>query len=317
MKLHGRTVLVTGGAGFIGSHTVRALLCQGARVAIVDNLSTGRAINLPPGATFYNLSIASEDFERVLNRERPEMIFHFAFHVLVPRSVENPLLDMESITGSLRLLRWAAKAEVKRIVFASSGFLYGNTPKLPASEDAPIDPVTPYVVSKHAVENYLRFYRGAFGLPFTVLRYAAIYGPGQVTGAMADYIRQLADGKQAEIWGDGTKTRDYVYIDDVVRANLLALELPANHENPVFNIGSGVETSLNSLYRKIARLLGAPALPIYHPDRAGEQNRYSLESRKARRELGWSLHTGLDAGLRQTVAAYLRANDAFYRLPAA
>jgi UDP-glucose 4-epimerase len=313
MQLRGRKVLVTGGAGFIGSRTVAALVARGARVVIVDNLSTGHAHNLIREAVFYNMSIADEAFDEVLDREQPEIIFHFAFHVLVPQSVENPLLDMESIAGSLRLLRWAARAEVTRIVFASSGFLYGNTLQLPVSEDAPIDPVTPYVVSKHAVENYLHFYHKAFGLPFTILRYAAIYGPGQVTGAMADYIRRLTVGEQAEIWGDGTKTRDYVYIDDVVQANLRALELPAGHVNPVFNIGTGVETTLNTVYAKIARMVGTPARPIYYPDRPGEQLRYSLANRKAKEELGWIPEVDLERGLEATVSAYLRSCDAATR----
>jgi UDP-glucose 4-epimerase len=304
MRLHGRSVLVTGGAGFIGSRTAAALLQCGARVAIVDNLSTGHVRNLVRGVTFYQTDIADPEFETVLERERPEIIYHFAFHVLVPRSVENPLLEMDGIAGSLRLLRWASKVNVTRIVFASSGFLYGNNSKLPVEEDAPIDPVTPYVVSKNAVENYLRFYHKAFGLTFTILRYAAIYGPGQVTGAMADYIRKLSAGQQAEIWGDGNKTRDYVYIDDAVRANLLALDVPANHPDPVFNIGTGVETTLNALYRRIATLVGAHPCPIYYPDRPGEQLRYCLCNCKARKQLKWIPKISIDRGLEATVAAF-------------
>jgi UDP-glucose 4-epimerase len=304
MQLRGRSVLVTGGAGFIGSRTAAALVAHGARVAIVDNLSTGHLRNLVSGASFYEADIAQPEFETILERVRPEIIFHFAFHVLVPKSVENPLLEIDGIAGSLRLLRWASRARVTRIVFASSGFLYGNNPTLPVNEDAPIDPVTPYVVSKHAVENYLRFYRQTFGLPSTILRYAAIYGPGQATGAMADYIRKLSAGEQAEIWGDGNKTRDYVYIDDVVRANLLALDVPVEQSNSIYNIGTGKETTLNELYFKIAELLGARAKPIYHPDRPGEQMRYCLCNQKALRELKWHPEVPLARGLESTVAAF-------------
>jgi UDP-glucose 4-epimerase len=299
----GVKALVTGGAGFIGSHTVDALLTRGASVVVVDQLSTGRRANVNPNAEFYELDIADPAFEDVLLKERPDVVFHFAFHVLVPKGVENPLLELDGVVGSLRLLEAARRIGVRKIVFASSGFLYGNTPHLPASEAEPIDPVTPYVVAKQAVEGYLRFYRRTYRLASVVLRYAAIYGPRQSTGAMADYIRKLAAGAQADIWGDGTKTRDYVYVADAVEANLLALSVADDHPNPIFNVGTGVETTLNEIYRRIAALLGARANPIYHADRPGEQIRYCLDSQKARRELGWTPRYTLDEGLRLTVEA--------------
>jgi len=299
----GKKVLVMGGAGFIGSNTVDALVEQGARVVVVDDLSTGRQENLNPRATFYKLNIADKGIEEVMEKERPEIIYHFAFFVLVPKSVEDPLLDFDILAGTVRMLQKAKTLGVQRIVLASSGFLYGNTPNLPATEECPIDPVSPYVVSKHAIENYLRFYYKAYRIPYTILRYAAIYGPRQVTGAMADYIRKLSSGAQADIWGDGNKTRDYVFIEDVVRANLLALAVPPDHSNPVFNIGTGVETTLNSVYRKIAQLLGVEAKPIYHSDRPGEQMRYCLDNTKAQRELGWKPRYSLDEGLKVTVEA--------------
>lgn len=296
-------VLVTGGAGFIGSHTVDALLNRGANVVIVDNLSTGRETNLNPRAAFYQVNLAHEALEGILEREKPDVIYHFAHYVLVPKSVENPLLDMDVMVGSLRMLQKAKDIGVKKIVFASSGFLYGNTPTMPVTEECPVDPVSPYVVSKHAIENYLKFYHRMYGLPYVVLRYAAVYGPRQVTGAMADYIRKLSSGGQAEIWGDGTKTRDYVYVEDVVRANLLALTIPADHPNPVFNIGTGIETTLNTLYRKIADILGVEAKPIYHPDRPAEQLRYCLDASKARKDIEWEPKYELDEGLRITAKA--------------
>ena len=298
--------MVTGGAGFIGSHTVDALVAAGARVTVVDDLSTGRRENLSPSAAFYQLNIAEERFSEILRRERPRIIYHCAFYVLVPKSVENPLLDIDALVGALRLLQAARELGVEKIVFASSGFLYGNTPALPATEACPADPVSPYVVAKQTVEGYLRFFRTAYGVPSVVLRYSAVYGPRQITGAMADYLRKLSAGAQAEMWGDGSKTRDYVYIDDVVNANLLALAVPPDHPSPVFNIGTSVETTLNDLYRKIARLLGVDARPVYHPDRPGEQMRYCLDWTKARRELGWEPRYALDEGLRRTVASWGR-----------
>ena len=170
-------------------------------------------------------------------------------------------------------------------------------------------PVTPYVISKQAIESYLEFYKSVYGLPYVTLRYSAIYGPRQVTGAMADYIRKLATNKQAEIWGDGDKTRDYVYIDDVVRANLLALDIENAHPNPIFNLGTGIETTLNTLYEKIAGLLGREADPIYYPDRPGEQIRYCLDNSKACEHLHWEPRIALEQGLRLTVDAYQEQNN--------
>jgi len=296
-------VLVTGGAGFIGAHTVEALVRGGAQVAVVDNLLTGRRERVPSGVTFHEANIADARFSEIVREVRPEVIYHFAFYVLVPRSVETPLLDIDALAGSVRLLQEARALGVRKVVFASSGFLYGNASTPPVTEAAPVDPVTPYALAKHAVEGYLRFFHRTYRLPHVVLRYAAVYGPGQVTGAMSDYIRKLSGGRQAEIWGDGTKTRDYVYIDDVVNANLLALAVPPDHPNPVYNIGTGVETTLNDLYGKIAGLLGVEAHPVYRPDRPAEQLRYSLDWTKARQELGWAPRWTLDEGLRRTVQA--------------
>jgi len=297
MNLKNKKILVTGGAGFIGSHTVDALIKQGARVVVVDNLFTGRKENLNPQAKFYQINIADPKIEEILEKEKPEFIYHFAFFVLVPKSVENPLLDMDCLVGSLRILQRAKNLGVKKVVLSSSGFLYGNTKNLPAKETEPVMPISPYIISKNAVENYLRFYYSAYELPYIILRYAAVYGPRQVTGAMADYVRKLSSGKQAEIWGDGSKTRDYVFIKDVVNANLLALDVSESHLNPVFNIGTGVETTLNAVYKKIADLLSKKAQPIYHPDRPGEQIRYCLDNSKAKKELNWESEVKLDQGL--------------------
>jgi len=301
MNLKNKKILVTGGAGFIGSHTVDALINQGAEVVVVDNLSTGRKENLNPQAKFYEVNIARPKIEEILEKEKPEFIYHFAFFVLVPKSVENPLLDMDCLVGSLRILQKAKNLGVKKIILSSSGFLYGNTKNLPAKETEPVMPISPYIVSKNAIENYLKFYYSAYKLPYVILRYSAVYGPRQITGAMADYIRKLAKNQQAEIWGDGNKTRDYVFIDDVVRANLLALGVNNNYPNPVFNIGIGIETTLNSLYKKIADLLNKEAKPIYYSDRPGEQIRYCLDISKAKRELEWQPEYNLNEGLKETL----------------
>lgn len=305
MELQGKKVLVTGGAGFIGSHTVDALVEKGADVVVVDNLSTGRTENVNPAAKFHEINIADPGIEEIMERERPDIIYHFSFFVLVPKSTENPLLDMDNVIGSIRILQKAKSIGVEKIVFASSGFLYGNTPNLPVKETEPINPVSPYVIAKQAIEGYLKFYNSAFAMPYVTPRYAAIYGPRQVTGAMADYIRKLACGKQAEIWGDGNKTRDYVYIDDVTEANLMALDVPDDCPEPLFNIGTGIETTLNTLYKKIADLLGKKAAPIYYPDRPGEQMRYCLDYSRAQDYMGWQPRIELDEGLSLTVNEHL------------
>lgn len=298
MNLKGKKILVTGGAGFIGSHTVDALIKEGADVAIVDNLLTGRRENINPKAKFYEMNIADPALEDVFRKEKPEIIYHFAFFVLVPKSTEDPLLDMDSIVGSVNLFKNAKTYGAKKIVFSSSGFVYGNNPNLPVRETEPINPISPYVVSKSTVENYLRFFNKAYGLPYVILRYSAVYGHRQVTGAMSDYIRKLAGGKQAEIWGDGSKTRDYVYIDDAVEANLLALESSDDFDNPVFNVGRGEETTLNELYKEIAGLLNKKPEPIYLPDRPGEQIRYCLDNFKIKNNLKWRPRYNLREGLR-------------------
>ncbi len=292
-----KKILVVGGGGFIGSRTVNALLQRGARVSIIDNLSTGERSNIHPQAKFYNLSVASDVVGDIIRDERPEIIYLFSYFVLVPKSVENPLLDFDCLAGFLKLLQVVKEIGVQKVIFASSGFLYGNTSNLPAKETEPISPISPYVISKSAFENYLRFYKSAFGIPYVILRYAAVYGPRQRTGAMADYIRKLSIGEQAQIWGDGTKTRDYVYIDDVIHANLLALNVTNDHSDPVFNVGTGQETTLNELYSKIAVFLDKKAEPVYLPDRPGEQMRYCLDYSKIREYLGWEPTVTLDEGL--------------------
>jgi len=296
--------LVTGGAGFIGSHTADALIKQGANVVIVDNLVTGEKENVNPKARFYNLNITNPKVEKIFQKEKPKFVYHFASNVLVPKSVENPLMDMDSIAGAINIFQNAKKYGVRKIIFSSSAFLYGNTKNLPAKETEPIMPISPYVVSKRTVENYLEFYKRAFNLPYVALRYSTVYGPRQFTGAMADYIRKLSVNKQAEMYGDGEKTRDYIYIEDVVRANLLALDVSPDFLNPVFNIGTGIETTLNNLYKKIAEILDKKAEPIYLPDRPGEQYHYSLNCSKAERELGWEPIIDMQEGLKKRIVYY-------------
>ncbi len=304
MNLKGKKILVTGGAGFIGSHTVDALIEQGAKVIVVDDLSTGRRENINPKAKFYELNVADQNIGDILEKEKPNIIYHLAFYVMVPNSINNPLLDLDLFKGTLQILQKAKTLNVEKVILASSGLLYGNNLNLPVSEDEPVDPVSPYVVSKRAIEQYLEFYHKTFNLPYVVLRYATVYGPRQVVGAMADYIRKLSSGSQADIWGDGNKTRDYVYISDVVQANLLALKVPNEYVNPIFNVGTAKQTTLNELYSKIADILGKTPQPNYHQDRPGEHLYFALNNKKIFSELQWKPRVGLDEGLEAVIKSW-------------
>jgi UDP-glucose 4-epimerase len=199
--------------------------------------------------------------------------------------------------------------KVEKFIFTSSGFIYGNTKNRPIAEDEPFKPISPYAISKKAIEHYLAFYREVYGLSYTVLRLATVYGPRQLSGALADYIRKLAGGNQAEFFGNGSKTRDYVFIDDVVEALLASMSI-ADIPDPVFNIGSGEEVELRTVYQKIANLLGQKSEPIIQPDRPGELYGYSLSYKKAKEVLGWQPRTCFDKGLKQIlISKGLICND--------
>jgi UDP-glucose 4-epimerase len=297
----GKVFLITGGAGFIGSHIADALIARGGQVVIVDNLLTGRRENLNPAAKFHEGNIADAELIDQLFRDyKPDYVYHLAHFVLVPKSIDNPLLDMDSVRGSINILQSAKKYGLKKIIYSSSGFIYGNNPNLPLKETEPHDPGAPYSIAKFAVEGYLHFYRKSFGIDYVVFRNAAVYGPRQITGAMAAYIRELQQGVPSEFYG--VKTRDYVYISDVVETYLRALALPANHPDPIFNLGMSGEMHLIDLYKTLALLLNKEANPVLLPERPGEQNRYCVDTTKAVRDLGWNPKVTLEEGLRKTLA---------------
>jgi len=301
MDIKNRKILITGGASFIGSHTADALIEKGAKVVIVDNFLTGRQENLNPEIKVYKANIIDSEIENIFKNEEPDFVYHFAFNRLFLKSVENPLLDMDSIAGSINLLNNARKIGIKKFIFPSSGFVYGKTEKLPMRETDSPNPITPYAIAKYTVENYLKFFYETYNLPYVILRYPNVYGQRQNIGAMADYIQKLSSGKQAEIYGDGTMSRDYVNVLDIVEANLLALEVPEDYPNPVFNVGTGIETTLNQLYRKIAELLNKKADPIYLPGRSEEQQRYFLDYSRYFKAVGWKPEISLDEGLKLTL----------------
>jgi len=302
MSLERTKILVTGGAGFIGSHLVDRLIGHGASVAVVDNLSTGRKGNLHPSATFYGIDTNDPSLSEVFEREQPAIVFSLAANTNVPKSVADPVFDFRTLSGTLAVIEQARLHGVERFVFASSGFIYGNTASRPIKEDEPFRPISPYAITKRAIEHYLEFYGNVYGLPFVVLRFATVYGPRQVKGAMSDYIDKLSRGLQAEFYGSGEKTRDFVYIEDAIDAFERCLEIPLTDGSfRFFNFGTSVETTLMDLYSRIARLLGRRPEPVCLPPRPGELEGYSLDFQRARAVLGWTPKHDLDSGLRETI----------------
>jgi UDP-glucose 4-epimerase len=300
-------VLVTGGAGFIGSHVAGLLLAEGHEVAVADDLSRGSRANVPEGAAFYEADVRTGCGD-VMRGFGPEAVCHLAAQVDVRRSVAEPDHDADvNILGTVRLLENCVRYGVGRFVFASTGgAIYGEQRVFPAPEDHPEYPLSPYGVSKLAAERYLRFYESAYDLPYVALRYANVYGPRQdphgEAGVVAIFASRLAAGERCTINGTGEQTRDYVYAGDVARANLLALASGA--PSGAYNVGTGIETSVNELYGTMAKL-SERDLPAEHgPAKPGEQLRSSVDPAKAARLLGWHPEVGLREGLEKTLGFF-------------
>ncbi len=297
-------VLLTGGAGFVGSHVAERLLRRGHEVAVVDDLSTGRRDNVPPGARFFEEDVRS-GCEGVFREFRPEALCHQAAQMDVRRSVREPDFDAGvNVLGTVRLLQGCVGHGVGRVVFASTGgAVYGEQEEFPASEDHPQYPVSPYGVSKLAGERYLHFYAVQYGISYRALRYANVYGPRQdphgEAGVVAIFSGNLAAGKASRINGTGEQTRDYVFVEDVARANVLALEGEA--PNGAYNIGTGVETSVNRLYELLRKISDKDLPPEHGPGKPGEQARSSVDPSKAEKSLGWRPEVGLKEGLARTL----------------
>ena len=301
-------IVVTGGAGFIGSHIADAFIERGWRVTIIDDLSTGNHANVNRAATFIERDLRDSSIGKLIAELKPDVVDHHAAQIDVRKSVVDPAFDAEvNIVASLRLLQACVEANVKRFIFASTGgAIYGEPEYTPQDEDHPTQPMSPYGCAKLAVEQYMAYFRAAHRLSCVALRYANVYGPRQnpkgEAGVVAIFVERMKRGDEVTINGDGEQTRDYVYISDVVAANLAVID--DMELGGAFNVGTGVETSVNELYRELTRSFDSPAPAQHAPAKIGEQMRSVLDARKLRRAAALSDPISLRAGLERTVNAF-------------
>ncbi len=338
-------ILVTGGAGFIGSHIVDLLIDKGHQVVVIDNLRTGKKANVNKKAEFIKLDVLSKNLEKVFKKEKFDLVCHTAAQINLRLSLKDPIFDAENnIIASLNLLENCVKYKVKKIVFSSTGgALYGEADVIPTPEEHLVqsvlpyriacisaqknkhnkisfslstgalygdieveptheEPISPYGIAKLSIENYLYYYYKVHGLKYVALRYANVYGPRQdplgEAGVIAVFTNQLLKGEKSAINGDGKQTRDYVFVKDVATANLMALE---NKNIGSYNVGTGIETSVNELFNKLNQISGKGIKAKHNPAIPGEQKRSALNCSKINNEFGWQIQTDLDQGLNETV----------------
>ena len=297
-------ILVTGGAGFIASHISDAFIAESNEVFILDNLSTGFEKNINRNATFINSNICDKNLIKLFEKEKFDIVNHHAAQMDVRRSVADPEFDANTnILGTINLLQCAIKTGVKKIMFASTGgAVYGEQKYFPADEEHITFPLSPYGISKLAVEKYIYFYSIQYRLNYTILRYANIYGPRQnpfgEAGVVAIFASKLLKGEQPTINGEGFQTRDYVYVKDVVKANLIASK---DKENNIYNIGTGKETDVNEIFRMLNKFIGKGQVEKHGPAALGEQMRSVITSDKFFKKFNWRPSTNISDGLVETV----------------
>jgi UDP-glucose 4-epimerase len=297
-------IVVTGGAGFIASHIADAYLAAGHEVVVIDDLSSGKRTNVPAAAKFYHADVRAPEIREILRNESPQVLSHHAAQMDVRRSVADPAFDAEvNVLGTINLLEGAREIGVRKVLFASSGgAVYGEQDEFPAAETHPKRPLSPYGITKETGEHYLFYYHAVHGVPYVALRYANVFGPRQdphgEAGVVAIFTERLLAGEVPTINGDGKQSRDYVFVGDVVRANVRALE--ADFVGAV-NVGTGIETDVNTLYTHLRVLTGSPHEAKHGPAKAGEQRRSVIANALAREVLGWKPEVPLEEGLRRTV----------------
>ena len=294
-------ILVTGGAGFIGSHIADKLIENNYDVIILDNLTTGNKNNINPKAEFVNADIRDKDLDEKINFKDVEVVIHQAAQINVRYSVENPVNDANiNILGTINILEFMEKYDINKIIFASSVGIYGEPNYLPVDENHPINPLSPYGLSKYVGEEYIKLYNRLYGIEYAILRYSNVYGerqdPRGEAGVISIFIDKMLKNQNPVIFGDGNQTRDFVYVGDVTRANLMAL----NWKNEIVNIGTGKETSVNELFNIIKNEIGFKGTAIYDKPREGEIYRIYLDIKKAE-SLGWEPEVDLKDGIKKVV----------------
>ncbi|MNO27208.1 UDP-glucose 4-epimerase [compost metagenome] len=295
-------VIVTGGAGFIGSHLVEALVQQGAKVQVIDNLSTGNGDYLPKGVPLHQLDIRSEEAGDRIIYEKPDIVFHQAAQVDVQRSVKEPGYDAGiNIAGSANVMQACVRASVQKIIYASSCAVYGDLDSPLIEEQDPVKPLSFYGLSKLTPESYLRIFHELYGLEYTVLRYANVYGPRQTPkgegGVVSIFMDRIRRGMPLVIFGDGEQTRDFIYVKDIVEGNLAAI---TRGNGQIIQLGTAVSTSVNNLMLKLRHIHGETLVTTYQPERSGDIKHSCLDNLKALQHLKWQTQYDLDHGLQET-----------------
>lgn len=299
-------ILVTGGAGFIGSHIVDKLIENGHDVVVVDDLSTGSMENVHKNAVLHTMDIRSEYIGRIFAMEKPDVIIHHAAQIDVQKSIKQPGVDADiNIVGTVNILENCVKYGVKKIIYASSAAVYGTPQYLPVDEKHIVDPISYYGISKHTPEHYIKVYNLLYGLKYTILRYANVYGPRQDPkgegGVVSIFTNRMLNDEQPTIFGDGEATRDYIYVGDIAEANIKALELG---DNEIINVSTNSTTAVNELFQTIKEIVGFNKEPIYADERKGDIKHSCLDNGKAKELLGWQPQYSLEDGLRRTVEYY-------------
>lgn len=297
-------VLVTGGAGFVGSHVVDTLIENKHEVVVCDSLVSGSKGNIHPGARFYQVDIRSADLEDIFKQEQPKIVYHLAAQSVVPPSIKDPMYDESvNVGGTLNLLEMMRKYGAKKIIYSSSAAVYGNPVELPVKEDHPIQPLSPYGLSKWIAEHYLALYQRMYGLDYTAFRYANIYGPRQTPegegGVVSIFVDQIKKEETPTINGDGRHTRDYIYVGDVAQANLMAMD---RGSQAVVNLGTGRAVSILELLQLLEEVTGKPLKAKHGAERVGDIVHSALHPGRASRALHWEARTSLLEGLKKTIA---------------
>lgn len=302
-------VLITGGAGFIGSHIVDLLIRNKHDVVIVDNMSHGKFENINSNAMLYKVDIRNEEVYKVFQKEKPDVVIHNAAQINVSNSIENPVEDASiNILGTINVLEASRKCEVKKIIYPDSAAIFGEPEYLPIDENHPLNMISNYGVSKHTVEHYLEVYKKLYNIDYIVLRYSNVYGPRQDSsgegGVVAIFCEKLINGKPIYIYGDGKQVRDFVYVKDVAMANLACLDV---NKSGMYNVCSNTKTSINELLFKIRNIVDKNVIPVYIEARKGDIKRSYMSYDKINNDLGWKPKYSLDKGLMESIRYYVES----------